>query len=171
MEFILLLYPRYIQALYKVPIPIRKDDGTKGHKQLDVLLLDADGHIDVIEIKRPCDKDIFSSGNYRGNKYPGHTLSGTVMQMETYLYHLKKGGYELEDYINKHCKERILKNLKIWVVNPRGILILGRSKGFNNAQKLDFEIIRRKYASIVDILTYDDLLFRLTNVIESIKKR
>lgn len=171
MEFILLLYPRYIQALYKVTIPIRKDDGAKGYKQLDVLLLDSDGHVDVIEVKRPGENDIFSLGSYRGNKYPGHTLSGTVMQMESYLYHLKKGGYELEDYLNKHCEGRILKSLQIRVVNPKGILILGRSNRFTNAQKLDFEIIRRKYASIIDILTYDDLLARLANVIEGIKKR
>ena len=171
MDFILLLYPRYIQALYKVNIPIRKADGTKGHRQLDVLLLDADGHIDVIEVKRPSENDIFSSGNYRGNKYPGHTLSGTVMQMETYLYHLKKGGYELEDYLNSHCKGRILNNLKIRVVNPKGILILGRSDSFTDSQKLEFEIIRRKYANIIDILTYDDLLARLANLIECIKKR
>lgn len=171
MEFILILYPRYIQALYKVTIPCRKEDGTKGHKQLDVVLLDSDGHIDIIEIKKPNATDIFSLGNYRGNKYPGHTLSGTVMQMESYLYHLRKGGYELEDYINKHCSGRLLPDLKIRVVNPKGILILGRSNGFDNKQKLDFEIIRRKYANIIDILTYDDLLSRLSNVIDGIKKR
>ena len=171
MKVILLLYPKYIQALYKVTIPIRKDDGSKGTRQLDILLLDADGHVDVIEIKKPSDKDIFSSGTYRGNKYPGHTLSGAVMQLETYLYHLKKGGYELEEYVNENCEDRLLKDLRIQVVNPKGILILGRSKEFNLQQKRDFEIIRRKYASIMDILTYDDLLHRLENVIRGIKGR
>ncbi len=171
MEFILILYPRYIQALYKVTIPCKKEDGSDAQKQLDVVLLDSDGHIDIIEIKKPNAADIFSRGNYRGNKYPGHTLSGTVMQMESYLYHLRKGGYVLEDYINKHCRGRLLPDLKISVVNPKGILILGRSNDFDNKQKLDFEIIRRKYASIIDILTYDDLLRRLSNVIDGIKKR
>lgn len=171
MRIILLLYPKYIQSLYKVTIPIRKDDGSKGTRQLDMLLLDADGHVDVIEIKKPSDTDIFSSGAYRGNKYPGHTLSGAVMQLETYLYHLRKGGYELEEYVNENCEDRLLKDLRIQVVNPKGILILGRSKGFNLQQKRDFEIIRRKYASIMDILTYDDLLHRLENVIRGIKGR
>jgi hypothetical protein len=171
MKIILLLYPKYIQALYKVTIPIRKEDGCKATRQLDILLLDADGHIDVIEIKKPGDKDIFSSGTYRGNKYPGHTLAGTVMQMESYLFHLKKGGYELEEYVNKHCKSQLLKDMCIQVINPKGILILGRSKDFNIKQKQDFEIIRRKYSSIMDIVTYDDLLHRLENVIQGIKGR
>ena len=171
MKIILLLYPKYIQALYKVTIPIRKDDGSEGTRELDVLLLDADGHIDVIEIKKPNDKDIFSRGTYRGNKYPGHTLSGAVMQLETYLYHLKKGGYELEQYVNKNSKGRLLNDLRIQVVNPKGILILGRSKNFDSQQKRDFEIIRRKYSNIIDILTYDDLLYRLENVIRGIERR
>ena len=93
------------------------------------------------------------------------------MQMESYLYHLRKGGYGLEDYVNKHCHGRLLPDLKIRVINPKGILILGRSNKFDNKQKLDFEIIRRKYESIIDILTYDDLLRRLSNVIEGIKRR
>lgn len=171
MKIILLLYPKYIQALYKVTIPIRKFDGSKGIKQLDILLLDADGHIDVIEIKKPSDKDIFSRGTYRGNKYPGHTLSGAVMQLETYLYYLKKGGFELEEYVNKNCENRLLKDLRIQVVSPKGILILGRSNEFDLQQKRDFEIIRRKYASVMDILTYDDLLHRLENVMRGIKER
>ena len=45
------------------------------------------------------------------------------------------------------------------------MLILGRSKDFDGQQKFDFEIIRRKYANIMDILTYDDLLARLNNII------
>ena len=32
-------------------------------------------------------------------------------------------------------------------------MILGRSNNFNSRQKFDFEIIRRKYANIMDILT------------------
>lgn len=47
-------------------------------------------------------------------------------------------------------------------------LILGRDKDFDDRQKFDFEIIKRKYANIVDIMTYDDLLRRLDNIIAMI---
>ncbi len=32
-------------------------------------------------------------------------------------------------------------------------------------QLLDFEVIKRKYANMMDIITYDDLLRRLDNTI------
>ena len=36
-------------------------------------------------------------------------------------------------------------------------------------QKQDFELIKRQYKHVVDIMTYDDLLFRLGNIIKSLK--
>ena len=46
------------------------------------------------------------------------------------------------------------------------MIILGRDNNFNRRQTLDFEIIRRKYSNVVDIITYDDLLRRLNNIID-----
>ena len=57
------------------------------------------------------------------------------------------------------------------VLNPKGILLLGRSKDFNNQQRTDFELIKRQYKNIVDIMTYDDLLMRLKNILVSLKMR
>ncbi len=37
-------------------------------------------------------------------------------------------------------------------------------------QKLDFEIIKRKYTNMMDIITYDDLLRRLNRTISALKK-
>ena len=51
------------------------------------------------------------------------------------------------------------------------MLILGRSKDFDEQQKFDFEIIRRKYVNIMDILTYDDLLARLDRIIDKFKNK
>ena len=50
------------------------------------------------------------------------------------------------------------------------MVILGRDKDFTTKQQFDFEIIRRKYSNIVDILTYDDILSRLNNTIEMVSK-
>ena len=38
---------------------------------------------------------------------------------------------------------------------------MGREDRLTEDQKKDFEIIKRKYKNVIDILTYDDLLRRL----------
>ena len=57
------------------------------------------------------------------------------------------------------------------------MIILGRDRRPNGAaaldasQQLDLEIIKRKYANMIDVLTYDDLLRRLNNIIASLRRR
>ncbi len=57
------------------------------------------------------------------------------------------------------------------------MVILGRDRPPNGTptldagQQLDLEIIKRKYANMIDILTYDDLLRRLDNIIASLRSR
>ena len=48
---------------------------------------------------------------------------------------------------------------------PWGIIIFGRSKNLSPNQILDLEVMRRKFSHIADILTYDDLLMRLRNIL------
>ena len=67
--------------------------------------------------------------------------------------------------MNKKYSRKLPNNLRINVVNPKAIVVLGRSSQFNDAQRLDFEVIKRKYANIIDIVTYDDLIARLRNII------
>ena len=54
------------------------------------------------------------------------------------------------------------------IVNPQGMLLIGRSKHFNQQQNSDFELIKRQYKNIVDIFTYDDLLDRLKNIVAAL---
>lgn len=56
------------------------------------------------------------------------------------------------------------------VLNPQGLLILGRSINFNDQQLRDFELIKRQYKNIAEIITYDDLMFRIENIIEALKR-
>ena len=46
---------------------------------------------------------------------------------------------------------------------------MGRSNLLNKHQKEDFEVIRRKYKNVIDIMSYDDLIHRLENIIEKFK--
>ena len=47
---------------------------------------------------------------------------------------------------------------------------MGREANLSDEQRDDFEIVKRKYKNVIDILTYDDLLQRLDFTIEQIQK-
>lgn len=78
LQIILLMYPKYLHAFREVPVKNRR---------VDFLLVDAIGHIDVVEIKKPFDKSIVAKQTYRDNHIPLRELSGTIMQIEKYIFH------------------------------------------------------------------------------------
>jgi hypothetical protein len=47
---------------------------------------------------------------------------------------------------------------------------MGREKKLSNEQNKDFEVAKRKYKNVIDIISYDDLLNILRFTIEKIKK-
>jgi hypothetical protein len=67
--------------------------------------------------------------------------------------------------------------MSLRITNPKAMMILGHDRqtsaqaAFTARQMADLEIIKRKYANIMDIRTYDDLLRRLDNIIASLAKR
>ena len=166
LEFILVIYPKYIKALHSIPV---KDMYSNPHRdimrEIDLGLLDDNGNLDIIEIKRPFESCVLSTCKYRDNYVPKKELSGAVVQAEKYIFYLNKWGIEGEKKLNEKYKDELPDDIKINIVNPKAMLILGRSRDFDEQQKFDFEIIRRKYANIMDILTYDDLLARLNHII------
>jgi len=163
LEFILLLHPKYIAVFEEVPI---RDVATGRPRSLDFMLLDTLGNVDVIEIKKPFDKCLISERQYRNNHVPLKELSGTIMQAEKYIYNMMKGGSRLEKYLNKKYESELPDNVCIRITNPKAILILGRDNNLTVEQRNDFELIRRKYKNVVDILTYDDLLARFSRILE-----
>ena len=46
---------------------------------------------------------------------------------------------------------------------------MGRDNNLSAAQRHDFEVIKRKYKNVVDIITYDDLIRRLETVVKQYK--
>ena len=163
-EILCLIFPKYFKALKKVKI---KDSYSENKKrELDYLLIDSDGYIDIVEIKRPLGYQIISEKpTYRGNHCPIRELSGTVMQVEKYILHLNKWGKNGEEYLNTKYSDCLPSDCKIKITNPGAIIILGRSNKLNAHQKNDFEIIKRKYKNVIDIITYDDLIRRLKCII------
>lgn len=168
LDIILLLYPKYIFAFKEAPV---RDTYNHKDKQLDFLLVDANGSVDIVEIKRPLGKQIITAGKYRDNHIPLRELSGTVMQIEKYIFYLNKWGKKGEEKLTEKYKTMLPSKFKIKVINPCGMIIMGRDNDLSTAQKEDLEVVKRKYKNVIDIITYDDLLRRLKAMIESIKKR
>ena len=162
LEIITLVYPKYLVPISELRI---KDKILNKDRKIDITLLDENGNIDIVEIKTP-EKIILSQGQYRENHIPARELSGSIMQLEKYIYHLNHIEIKETEKLSKKYVNILNKyNLKIQITNPKGLIIAGRSHTWNKEQKLDFEIIKRKYAHVIDIITYDDLIKRLENLV------
>ena len=162
LQILLLLYPKYIYVFKEAPV---RDTYNNANRSIDYLLVDSSGNTDIIEIKKPFDKSIVTNTKYRDNYIPLRELSGTVMQIEKYIFYLNKWGKKGEDKLSEHYKDEISPGFKIKIKNPSGLIIMGRTKGLNQEQIQDFEVIKRKYKNVIDIITYDDLIERLQFVI------
>ena len=178
MKMILLIFPKYIAVLENVGVADFYSSPNRTKKRyIDLCLVDASGNIDVIEIKKPFDNVILSKTLYRDNGLPARELSGSIMQAEKYLFHLSKWGVAGERDLSKRYGARLPSAMPIRITNPKAIIILGRDRlpgsqqPPSESQVLDLELIKRKYANMMDILTYDDLLRRLNNIIASLSQR
>lgn len=156
-----LLYPKYICCARE----IKFYGSGKNDKQPDFLLVDANGFVDILEIKKA---DILVLTKYRNNYVASREVSGAVQQIEKYIYCLNSSDKAKADVSGK-LLTLLPEGLRVQVVNPQGILLLGRSNEFNEQQRKDFELIKRQYKHVADVMTYDDLLFRLGNIIEALK--
>jgi hypothetical protein len=164
-RIVLLLYPKYLLALTSVAI---KEPSGK-QRQLDFLLVDNLGNVDVLEIKKPFEECIMSQSVYRDNYLPRRELNGAIIQSEKYLYYLTSNQKINEELINR-LEESNLNGLKVNIRNPQAFILAGRSSNLSDQQLLDFEIIKRSHKNIVEIMTYDDLLIRIENALSFLRK-
>lgn len=178
MKVILLVFPKYVTVLENVEIPdFYSSAGRTRKRYIDLCLVDASGNLDVIEIKRPLEDILVGKRTYRDNSVPARELSGSIMQAEKYLFHLSKWGVAGERQLSKRYGTKLPAAMEIRITNPKAMVILGRDRlpdgqpALSENQLFDFEVIRRKYANMMDILTYDDLLRRLDNIIASLTQR
>lgn len=162
LQIILLLYPKYIHVFKEAPV---RDTYNKKDRSIDLLLVDAAGNTDIIEIKKPFGKCIVTHKTYRDNYIPLRELSGTVMQIEKYIFYLNKWGKTGEEKLTDKYRDQLADGFSIKVTNPGAIIIMGREDKLSNMQLQDFEVIKRKYKNVIDIITYDDLLRRLNTVL------
>jgi hypothetical protein len=171
-DLFLLIFPQYVAVLQKVRVRERysKKPNTTD-RELDLVLVAASGAVDILEIKKPFTNGLMSVRQYRDNYVPLRELSGTIMQVEKYLFYLSKSGPDGEERIAKKYKADLPAGLEIKIANPKAFILSGRDDNFTVQQAFDFEFVRRKYSNVVDIITYDDLLRRLDNILSALRKR
>lgn len=165
-EIILLLNPRYIMAFTEVRL---WDADASTWRRIDILLVDASGNVDVIEIKKPMGKPIMLPSRYRDHHLPMRDLVGAMGQVTHYLRHLNRWAFAGEDYLTRLLSANLPAGFKIRIINPSGIVIMGRSNALSEAQRREFEVLRRDSKGVVDIITYDDLLARLQAVLDQLR--
>jgi hypothetical protein len=122
----------------------------------------------VIEIKKPFEAKIVTETTYRDNHVPHRELAGTVTQVEKYLFHLNRWGASGEAALTKRFKRQLPSGLQIRIVNPGGLIVMGRDDDLTAPQRADFEVFRRQNKNVIDVVTYDDLLRRLQRLLEQL---
>lgn len=171
-DLFLLIFPQYVAVLSNVLVKERySNPGRETKRYIDLLLVSANGEVDVIEIKKPFERSLVSSSRYRDNHVPVRELSGAIIQAEKYLFYLNKSGQDGEMYITETYRDRLPSGLEIRITNPKAFVLSGRDSNLSTEEQADFDFARRGYSNVVDIISYDDLLRRLDNVISSLHTR
>lgn len=161
------IYPQYIHVEEKLVLQSYFD---RKKLETDIVLIDIDGNIDLIEIKRP-DEFLQYKNDYRGNYIPSKNLVGTCMQLQNYLNCLIKTPQKnLEKFREE---KRLSSELLLKANSPKGYIIFGRDEYIESEEKRkhDFYATRRMFSHIIDVITYDDMLRRLNNIISSLESK
>lgn len=165
-DILQLLYPKYIFCTREISFK-----GIDGYdKRPDFMLVDTNGFVDILEIKKPSVRILTKQASYRNNYVPVRDFAGAIQQIEKYIFCLTALEKSQKEVLRR-LEEILPENITPEIVNPQGILLLGRSNDFNVQQKRDFELIKRQYKNIADIMTYDELIERIENIINSLKLR
>lgn len=165
-KIIQIIFPKYVIAVRESKIlkGIAKKD-----KHIDILLGDINGNIDIIEIKKPAGIELLRKNPYRDNYIPSAALQGAIMQTEKYIFYLMKNGKIAEESLDKQTENIRDKDYHFKIINPKSIIIMGHSSKYTQQQKDDFEVIKRKYTNVVDIISYEDLIHRVETIINALK--
>lgn len=170
-NILLLIFPKYINYHKNVKVNMTSNVSNKQKEFLDFMLVKADGCIDVLEIKKSDNMNLISNSCDHDNHYASSKLSKVTMQCEKYLYNITRDSIRFENDINNKYGMEYNDNFNLKVVNPKGLIIIGNSKSYSDKQLLDLEIIRKMYSNIVDIYTYDDIIFMLENILQQLRSR
>ena len=163
-DLLLVLYPKYLVA-----IPKSRIESLNKIREIDFLMVDNDGNIDIVEIKKAAIGNLLRKNPYRSNYIPTRELTGSIIQVEKYIYYLQSSKESVQKQLNERNAD-ILCGIDIKIVHPQAIIIAGRSDLLNPEELEDLEIVRRMYKNIAEIMTYDTLIKRIKNEIAVLDK-
>lgn len=114
--------------------------------EADCLLQTVDGYTDIAEIKLPC-QEIWTKSKDHDNYVPRAEVTRAIVQCVNYVFFLENRTNDLEK------KEKLDSK----IIKPKCLLIIGRSKDWNDKQKDAFRILNDSFHG-VSIVTYDMIL-------------
>jgi len=157
---ILLMQQGYIKALDKLNVAIGDQ------KFPDFCLITHANYLDILEIKRP-NTELLKRDDSRGNYYWQPELSKAIIQAENYIEHVANNADRLRTYLRDTEKLEVKVDAKI--VRPKGIILAGDARRFNQKQGDDFRLLSQGIKNI-EVVTYDELLARVNNYIHVLEQ-
>lgn len=117
----------------------------------DILLLTADGYVDLFELKTPTDSPLV--GPSRGVYYASSGLSQALSQAMHYLRLVNENRLRLEEAWGTE------------VFRPRAVIVIGNATDWDEIKRQSWRNIRTTLQNI-DLLTFDHVLRRVERLIE-----
>ena len=123
----------------------------------DFLLKAFDGFVDIVEIKKP-DTQFWSTTRYRNKFVPSVELTQSITQCQNYIFEIEREMNNIKTY----------ERLKAKIVKPRCLLIIGRSKEWDDEKTKAYRILNSSYVNLT-ILTFDHLLERYKSFMQEVR--
>lgn len=160
LDILLLIYPQYQIVIDEV--------GLSNRRRVDFILVDLFNNIDIVEIKTP-EKKLLKKSKYRDHYVPSHEFTGTAMQIEYYLRELHENSSSNIQKIKSKLLDKSFES-EVKINNVKGIIIMGRTNGFNAEQQETYRIMKNQFSNIINIISYDELLDMLERILNRFTK-
>ena len=125
-------------------------------RRVDFGLIDSHDYLDIFEIKKPS-TPLLARRTDRGNYYWSTDAVKAIAQAEKYLFNAERKASTLTEDINRE------RGIQVRIVKPRAVVIIGQSLQLDTELKeQDFRVLRNSLKNI-EIVLFDELLYRLEN--------
>ena len=155
----------YIESFRETDVNV--GDPKEGEKKPDFVWIDLYGFLDIFEIKTPY-KDILAKriDSSHSNYYFSTEVIKAISQIEKYLLFLERNVEKYKASFEKKTR------INFTVIRPKAFLLIGNSAEFdkNAKKKNDFRLLRRSLKNI-EIITYNELLDNLKNMLNKIEQQ
>jgi len=154
--FIQLIFPKYVAVLENIQIEDHYSIPAEQRKRfIDIALVDANGNLDVIEIKRPFDDVLLSKTQYRDNSCQLEIYPARLCRPRSTCSIYRSGASPGEAKLTKKYRELlpsgcqsgslIPRHFSFWAATekPDGSTVLDQHEAF------DLEVIKRKYVNMM----------------------